>query len=213
MRNQGYSLLEIMLAMAILAIVSALSFVVLQGATETTALTTAKSEVQANLRDVMAAITSEVRSAYTDKTIATLDPQFLPIGVVAPAVSSGGKTLTFMVPIPSGAAITNSSLITYRFENEDGLNGGNVNGRLDDGEDADGDGLLNRRVIREQDGELQTIGSVNDLSDVRFALLPDATNNQFSTTLFIHVESSKGYGLTEDRVVRADSETTIHLQN
>ncbi|MBI2435620.1 MAG: type II secretion system protein [Candidatus Hydrogenedentes bacterium] len=215
MATQGYSLLEITFAIAILAIVGALSFVVLQGSTEATSLTQAKGEVQANVRDVMMAIASEIRSAYTDKTLAQMDPNFVPPGAIPVTVSGDGLSVSFVLPVPTNDAtmITVSDPIVYRYENEDGLNDAPINGKLDEGEDANGDGILTRRIVREQSGETKVTGGVNDISALTFQLRPNASDNNYFTTFYVRVESSKGYGPNNEHVVRAESETTLHLQN
>lgn len=214
-KQDGFTLLEMTFAVSILAIVGALSFVALQGSTEATSLTSAKAEVQANLRNVVTALSSEVRLAYTDKTIAGLDPQFVPESAQAIQVSADGLSVTFTRPEKTGNSqlVDSTSPITYRFENEDGLNSKPVNGKLEPGEDANGDGMLTRRMVRIQNGQTEVVGGVNDISDVQFQLRPDVLDNNFNTTLYIRLQSSKGYGPNQKHLVRAQTETTLHLQN
>ena len=65
--------------------------------------------------------------------------------------------------------------ISYFFVNEDA----DGDARLDPGEDADGDGVLSRRMMRQQDingdgdtndpSEVRQVASANDISNVAFA--------------------------------------------
>ena len=74
MNNQGHTMVEMMVSMAILSIVSLLGFIVLQSSTSSAQLANAKVDVQNNLRDTMAVLTAELREG--EERI----PALLPLG-------------------------------------------------------------------------------------------------------------------------------------
>lgn len=214
MSRTGFTLIEITVAMSILSVVSLLSFVVIKSAVDSQVLTDAKAEVQANLRDVLAQLTTEVQSAYSERLAGTLEG---PKDAVPISVGDDGASITFMVPVVTNDAtmVTNSTPITYRFVNEDtDADGTGPNAKLDDGEDVDEDGVLSRRIVREQVGVATVVGAVNDVSDVLFTLMPsvDGGNDQL-TTLNIRLASSKRYGPNDKYLIRAAVEGRVHLEN
>ena len=210
--QSGFSLLELLVATSILLVVSALSFVVLQSSTENNVMSGAKAEVNGGLRDVLGAITSEVRTAYTQRTTDS-DPPLAHEDAIAVQVWDGGSELEFMVPEPSTASAvpTPSSRIIIRWENEDT----NGNGELDPGEDANADGVLTRRVVREQDGETLVLGSANNISGCFFSLEESiADDSEVANNLVVWLAGTKKYGPGEERAyVQAQLETRIKLEN
>jgi prepilin-type N-terminal cleavage/methylation domain-containing protein len=207
-KNTGFSLLEMSISMAILSIISLLGFIVLQSSTESAAIATGKNKVQSDLRDVMQLLTSEVREAYTRRTI---DAMIAPDETEAIQVSEDGESITWQTPVPvdGPGMVTVSAPITVFFENEDE----NGNALLDDGEDTNQDGVLTRRLVRVQDGTETTLAAANNISAVQFALLPNSdTGNDMLTTLQISLESAIRYG-GDDKLVRAALESRIDLKN
>jgi len=207
--KSGYTLLEVSIATAILTIVSLLGFIVLRSSTDSANLSRAQGGVQQNLRSVMTSVATEVRSAYTERTV---DSLVAPEDAEAITVSDEGRSITFMVPEPDGThpIPQPSAPITIRYENEDA----NQNGVLDAGEDADGDGALTRRLVRVQGPDTRTIGASNDISNVQFALLPNREEGDDRlTTLQITLESNRRFGPGNERTVRAELESSIHLEN
>lgn len=216
MRKRGFTLVEVTLSMGLLSVVALLAFVVLRGSTETAALAQAKAEVQAGVRDAMNAITAELRTAYTQRTVDTIPP-IAPRNTVSIVVSEAGDEITFQIPVrlETPEMVQSSLPITIRYENEDtGGSGMSGNAILDPGEDSNEDGMLTRRLLRTQDGISTVVGATNTLSGVRFQLLPNQSvrNNQL-TTLYIWLEASKRYGPGQGKMVRAQLETTIALEN
>lgn len=209
MGNRGYSLLEMMVASAVLTTVSLLGFIAVQSSASSAQLSNAKVDVQNNLRDTMAAITVELREGVTATTAqATGAPPDLH-GVV---VSENGRELTFQTPIPAEGErmFRYSTPITFRLENEDA----NGNGRLDPGEDADGDGALTRRIVRVQDGETRSLAGATTIDNVGFQLVENqAAGNSTATTVRIRLEGSKRYGPGEGKLVRASLDSSIRLVN
>jgi hypothetical protein len=89
------------------------------------------------------------------------------------------------------------------------------NGKLDAGEDVDGDGALTRRMVRTQPGQpLQALASANHISGVEFQLLQNAnpTDTRF-TSLRIRLDASMAYGPNSSKLVRNSLEARIHFQN
>lgn len=210
--QQGFTLLEVTISVAIFTVVGLLSFLVLSSSNESAAMTAAKSDVQAALRDTMNAVTTEVRGAYTERLAGT--PGADPV-TEAITVTNDGMGLRYRVPDPSkiwgshtvpGA----SPPIQIVFENED-VNG---NGILDPGEDLNGDGVLNRRLVRTQGNVATPLGSTNELEAVTFELLPHpAPNNNALTRLTIELVASKQYGPSKDKRVWAELSTMVNLEN
>lgn len=215
MRRTGFTLVELSTAMAILSVVSLLSFVVLRTSTQTADLSRAKSQIQGEIRDVMTAVSNRVQEAVTQRlTNVTGAPEDLfPI-----AVSQDGHSVTFQVPAPADGAdlYAFSDPITIALESEDQAEGtGDPNGKLDDGEDANGDGVLTRRVTLTQGEVTTTLASANNISNLQFELLEHkAAGNTNLTTLRIWVEASATYGAGErSQLIKAELESQIHLMN
>jgi len=172
----GFTLLELTVSMAILVIVSILTFVVTNSTTEAVSVSESKEVAQGAVRDAMTAMTAELQLASKTSN-AALTP---PLEALEVSDEDYGE-LTFQVPLDASATQW-STPITYRFVNEDDHDGaGAHNGRLDEGEDLDEDGALTRRVVRIQDGVETALGAVNDLSTVTFLLNP--TNDVLTITL------------------------------
>lgn len=211
--NRGYSLLELLVATSILLVVSALSFIVLQSSNESNLLSAAKEEVSGDLRNTLLAVTSEVRSAYTERTVES-DPPLAPEEAFSIEVREQGKELRFTVPEPrqDSALPLPSSPIVIRFENEDAEP---ANGMLDSGEDTNGDGSLTRRLVRVQDDQTTVIGAANNISDVTFELEPNpAEEDDTRNVLIVRLAGSKVYGPGEDKKhVQAAVESRIRLEN
>ncbi len=211
MRSKGFTLLEMMMAVSILAIVGLLGLIVISSSAESAELAQAKAEVQAGLRDVMAAIMDAVREAYTDRTVAVSPPRS-PVNVESIQTSESNDRITFHVPVRvAGTAIVRGSTpITIQFENEDA----NGNALLDSGEDLNGDGTLNRRVLRMQDGQTQVLGASNNISNLRFELQPNQNaRDNLLTSLYVWLEASRRYGPGMKHLVRAELAAVIDLKN
>lgn len=217
--NSGFTLVELSISTAVMIIVSLLGYVVISTSTQSSRLADAQAQMQANLRDVMLAIESEVRAAYSNRSI---DPKNLqqrpnsdiPVGTISVQVSTDKRSLQFQRPVPSAGSHlpTPSSVITLALHNED-VGKADGNAVLDAGEDANGDGILNRRLLRTQSGTTAPLGAVNDIADVQFTLVKnqDASDNNL-TTLLVRLIASKSYGLKR-QIVKADLESRIHLEN
>jgi prepilin-type N-terminal cleavage/methylation domain-containing protein len=201
MRGNGFTLLELTISMAILVVVSLLTFVVTQSSTSAVAVSAAKELAQASVRDAMTDMTAELALA-SKKNNTSLVPPLQALTVVSPT------EIVFQVPANS-TGTTWSALIRYRFVNEDiGLHGGAGNARPDSGEDTDGDGVLTRHMERTQGNTRRIMGAANNLSFVQFALNPPA-NDVLTITLTATVAISN----RRHDLVSATATSRVYLVN
>ena len=201
-RAGGFTLLELTVSMALLVIISILTFVVTNSTTEAVSVSETKEIVQAAVRDAMAVMTAELQLASKTSN-AALTP---PLDALEVSDEDYGE-LTFQVPLDASATQW-SAPITYHFVNEDDHEGdGAHNGRLDDGEDLDEDGALTRRIVRIQDGVETPLGAVNDLSAVTFLL------NTTSDVLTITLTASRPLLERDSEQVWAQATSSVYLLN
>lgn len=217
--QQGFSLVELVIAMGVLMIVSLLGYIVMASSTESARVADAQAQLQANLRNVMQQISAEVKAAYSERTINPQNPGELPntqipASTVALSVGNSGRSISFQRPV---ASTTNpvpqpAPLITIALQCEDaGFKDGNAT--LDAGEDANSDGILTRRMTRTQSATTTPMGAVNDLADVTFTLMAsENTNDKNKSTLRVRLVASKLVGIKK-RLIKADLEGRIHLEN
>jgi prepilin-type N-terminal cleavage/methylation domain-containing protein len=201
-RNQGFTLLELTVSMALLVVVSVLTFVVTNSSTSAAGVAEAKEQAQAAVRDAMNATVAELQLASKTDNPALVPP--LSALVVAP--EDPGE-VTFQIPL-NNTGTQWSAPITFRFINEDDHEGpGASNGRLDEGEDADGDHALTRRIVRVQGGNEVPVGAVNDLTSVIFTMNPPQNN-----ILTITLTASKPLPGRDDQVW-ATATSRVYLLN
>ncbi len=167
MGTRGFTLIEVTIATALMVVVTMMSFMAVQSSARSLELVDARDTTQANVTNVLGYIVREVETAAYEGQPPLYD------GV---EVSDNGREVTFQVPMDDTAS-TWSKPITFRFENED-VNG---DGKLNQGEDENGDQVLTRRVVRVQDGEEMPVGGSNDISNVEFEL--DEENATLEVTL------------------------------
>jgi len=197
--SAGFTLIEITASLSILVIMSLLALVVTQSTTSAVVVSETKEQAQASLRNALAEMTAEL-SAASKKTNAALVPALAPLQVVSPT------EVTFQVPLSTSGAVW-SAPITYRFVNEDvGANGNN--GRLDSGEDTNGDGALTRHIARIQENKQSVIGTANDISDVVFAL-----NAPKNDALTITLTATKAMNNARRDFVSVTATNTVYLVN
>lgn len=223
-RNLGFTLAETLISFSILTIVSLLAYIVLSSSTEAARLTEAQAQLQSNLRDVMQAISAEVRPAYSERSIKPRnpgevsaignDPGDLPVGTMSITVAQDGRSIQFQRPVPSTTSPVPrpTPVISIGLQSED-AEFALGNGKLDPGEDANGDGILNRRVVRTQGGVSVPYASVNDVADLQFTLLANQDAGDLNlTTLLVRITASRLVG-AKQRLIRADLESRIRLEN
>lgn len=209
MNKHGFTLMELMMVVAILAIIAILGMSALQTSSSALVTASAKSAVQDNLRDALASMKREVQLASK-----TPDDSLLPplnaVTVNANPAPRCPTELVFQTPTDD-TGLRWSNPIRLRFYTEDT----NGNGRLDSGEDIDGDGTLSRRILRIQDrnndgdttdpGEQTIVAGANNLSNVQFVI----NNNRVTVTL----TSQKFQGMDTTHPITATVSTDIYLQN
>lgn len=209
MKSHGYTLLESIIATSILSIVSLLGFIVLKSSNDAAQLTSAKVDVQNNLRDTMSVLTRELREGVTK---ATTELTGAPEGLSAVALDGEGTEIVFQIPDPQPGQtqIAYSTPIRFQLQFEDG----NGNGKLDPDEDENGDGVLTRRVVRIQDGVTTPIASANNIDSVEFILLQNQdSGNDNLTTVSIRLTGSKRHGTGDGHAVVSELSSTVRLVN
>ena len=213
MPRNGFTLLEMLISIAILSVVSLLGFIAIRSSYESQTLIEAQGEVQADLRNAMAAIHADLELAYAEPEVDSVNN---PEGVNPVFVAPDGKSITFFRPTPddSPQGFQWTGPITLRHLNEDLDDGHGGNARLDSGEDRNGDGLLNRQLIREVGGNETPVGGANNLAAVQFELIRNANPKDVrDTRLRIHLVATKRYGPGLQKSIRQELESEIQFLN
>lgn len=223
--NSGFTLLELMLSLALTAALFVMLFIPVQMAGSLSALALSKERSQGNVREVLRALKREMEVGT--------DGENVPLGVTAATVTQNGAAVaagatgnefTFQIPLvvdPDDASEW-STPILYRFISEDT----DGNGLLDTGEDTDGDGLLTRRLFRMQDtdgdaaftspGETRVVGAANSLANMTFSLNADGdmiTINVVSTQAIRNTTSINELDEVETQRIVAQAGTQIYILN
>jgi len=209
MNKHGFTLVELMMATAILGIIAILGIAALQTSGTALATASAKAMVQDNLRDAAAAMKRELQLA-SKRPDDSLLPPLQAVTVNASPAPRCPTEIVFQTPTDA-TALRWTNPIRFRFYNED-ANGNSV---LDAGEDADGDRTLSRRILRLEDanadgdvddpGERSIVAGANNLSDVQFAV------NDAVIRVALAADSLQG--LDKSHPLIATVTTDIYLQN
>lgn len=209
MDRRGFTLVELVVSMAILTMIGGMGVIALRASTTSVATAGSKADVQDNIRDALAVIVRELQMASKGADD-SLTPPLDAVLVNANPAAGSPTELVFQTPI-NGSGRSWSLPIQYRFVNEDA----NGNGWLDEGEDLDGDGVLSRRILRIQDrngdgdttdnGERSPVGGANDLSNVQFARVGDIVTITLTAERFMTGRRSDPIRLTVS--------TDVYLQN
>lgn len=216
--NKGFTLLELMFSMSIFSVVAVFGFIALSSATQAIELAKADATVQQSVREVMMAVQNELEQA-SQRQDPSLDPPLNPVQVNLNVDQFSPVEIVFQRP-QDQTGMQWTDPIRFRYLDED-LNG---NGTLDNGEDADGDGVLSRRLLRivdfNGDGnytieEGSPVGAANNLSDVQFTI-PDGSERQ--VTIFIEAEQMIGNrnmvdGEDHSRMLRSSTTATVYVLN
>ena len=188
--NHGFTLIELCLAMSIFLFIALVSLIAITSSFETAQLIEDVTGSTDGVRSVFSTLTREIELASTREDL-SLTPPLSPITVS----NSAPFTVTFQIPVDP-ATNTWSQPISYQFINEDS----NGNCFLDDGEDVDGDGILNQRIVRTTTvgGQARetVLGAATNLSDVDFTLITDDSNNPLR--LRVVIEASENINGTAD---------------
>ncbi len=208
----GYTLIEVTISVALMGIISLLSFMALQSSVKSSSLNYAQNEIDSDLRNTFNALSEIVKQAYTEVST-NVTPPVAPAGAEAIQVTNEGKGLRFFVPVPvnTPVMVRASEAMIVQYENEDRSP---ANAILDPGEDTNSDRALTRRLVLVQGNNRQVIGSANCISNVVFQLLPDRSDKDNSLTLlYIYLEGTKRMGPGEGPLIRAELSGTVKLEN
>ncbi len=207
-RLSGFTLLELMMVTAVLGIVYLISGAVYVSTYRSTLINSAVSDLQREVRDALTALSAEAQFAVKPARPGLV----LPPGAQPITISPDRRSITYTVPTDlSGQNF--SQPITIAFETEDTpVDGGEAeefgNAVLDAGEDQNGDGVLNRRLLITRGDETRPLGGANALANVTFELSPDGS------MLIVNVVATRrvrGAGL--DQLSRFETTSNIYLMN
>ena len=207
MGKSGFTLVEVMIGLLLVIFLSSLGFVAIQTTTSSANLSRAQSELQSEARNIIIALSREVEAAV--QPIMAGEPP-LPPGVQGLQVLDAGRTLRFQVPL-NETFTAFSAPVTIRYENEDlpdeqaeSILG---NALLDGGEDTNEDGVLTRRLVRQQAGVTGIVGGANHLADVRFELQENGDVLRVSLVL------TRPMGTRPSQLIRCQVQEDIYLMN
>lgn len=183
MKKQGFTLLELMIAIAVLAILGALVFMMLKSMSDSYSTGSLHGGLNSETRDLLDRIAAET----ADAGITTLVPAF----------PNGSTTLAFRRNTGyAGGAIVFGAPITYAFVYEPG--------ELNNGIDDNGDGRIDEgRLVRTENGDPVILS--RDLAENGITFTQ--TGNTIRVILTIEKVDEKR------QVVRYTRETTIQIRN
>ena len=220
MRREGFTLIELSITMGILAVVTLLMFMVVMSSTASVSASDANSVVQSNIRDVMVAMTRELQLAAKNGN-AALTPVLTGIQIVNNPVAGSPVEIVFQTPQDSSGQVW-SSPIRYRYVDEDT----DEDGRLGPEEDINGNGLLDRRILRIQDrngdgdtadaNEELIVGGANNIGRIPTTANPNPTDVQFvlaGDVLEITLTATKFLGARRTNPATATATSRVYLMN
>lgn len=232
MKSKGFSLIELTVATGILSIVIVLGYAAVAASAASAKLAEAEGMALQSLRDTLDAMAAEVQYASRwDNNL--VNPPVQGVRVVDNPVTGSPRELVFQVP-EDPATQTWSLPIRYRFIQEDGVPEGSAvgDGVLDEGEDLDGNGMLDRHILRIQDinrdgdtddpGERVRIGGANQVAGLRFEFMNMGTFGQGPRRLRITVTAVQAFGdeghsaamgTSEKLAVRHEATRVVSLLN
>lgn len=207
--RQGFTLLELLISMAILTVFMLLGGLAVQMSITSVDTAEAAGMVQAEVRNVLQAVSAELALSAKRGNDA-LTPPLQDVTITENPAPNAPIELVFQVPLDD-VGRTWSNPIRYRFVTEDA----NGNARLDPGEDSNGNGRLDRCIERIQDrngdgdaddpGERTVLAGANNLNDVRFA--------RVGNEIVVTVEATRLPGRQRIRPVTARVTGRVYLLN
>ncbi len=211
-RSAGFTLVELMISSTLLVIVGLLGFIACSGSLKSVDLTQRMTTLQEELRSTMRALSDQVQPAVK----AARDGFDLPTGARAIQIvnTASPTAITFVVPTDMTRTVF-SGVTTIQFETEDKPdatidNGQYGNGVLDTGEDTNGDGILNRRLVMvKPDGTRKVLGGSNHLASVTFNLSSDASMLEVTLIASMRIET----GRSKSRMLLNSLTSNIFLMN
>ena len=164
-------MLEMMISVSVLAVVGTLGMVATLTSSKLANVMDVKETMQAEVRATMLDITQEVQLAFKadaqNPVTGGLPCSKIAVYKTGDILPTGALVGDLRFQIPEGTLW--STPIIYRYVYEDT----NANGKLDSGEDANNNQLLDRRIVRIKDNKTHYLGAAN-------TIVPNAlgTNNK-----------------------------------
>lgn len=172
--DAGFTLLELMVSTAIMVVLSSFMAVAVFATSEVSTSSAVESSVQDDVRELLTSMTKELILASAEGNDA-IDPEVLAVAIVPDPAENSPIEIQYQVPIDEWGQVW-SEVRRFRFITED-LNN---NAKLDDGEDSNGDGILNRSIVqladRNGDGDttdpedISVVAGSQYISNLQFAL-------------------------------------------
>ena len=206
MNKSGFTLLELTISTALIIVVFALGLIAVKSSSASVSLNRGKAQLQEEARRLMIVLGQELEQAVKPAPAG----MSLPYGVKALTILNNGEGVR--IQLPNNEAFTSfGTAIEYHFETEDspvaGSNPPVGNAWLDPGEDANNDGILNRHIVRVQNGQSRILGAANSIAHANFELI-DAGN-----VLRISLILTAPMGDTRSALVRHELQRDIYLMN
>lgn len=208
MRTSGFTLIELMISVAIVLVVSMLGYIAFSSSYEAIDLNRRIGTLQSDCRDAMRALSDEVQMAVKRAAPGLT----LPAGAQELRVNpTNPREITYVVPTTADGE-NFSPVRTIRFVSEDLpatelQNGEFGNGRLDPGEDTDGNGQLTRQLVLINGMERRVLGSAVSLANVAFDLSPDGS------CLLVTMTAACPMARDTTRMLRVDTESAVYMMN
>ena len=200
MKSRGFTLLELTVTVAILAVISSMALVGFRTSVGSVDMSKAKETVVQQARDAMLAMTTEL-----ERTAKVGNPALTPPLNQILLVSA--TEIVFQVPVDDNGLIW-STPINYKFVSEDKPDAnGKKNAKLDAGEDTNGNKRLDRSITRTQNNKTRIIASANDIASVNFAL------NARKDILTITLTATKMLNNGRGTLVTATLSSQVYFQN
>lgn len=211
-RQAGFTLVELTMSAALLIIVSLLGYIASLGALKSVDLSQRMTTLQEELRSTMRALSDQIQPAVKRAR----EGDQLPAGAQELKIVNTANPTAITFVVPTDMTFTNfSGVTTIQFETEDlpatGIvNGQYGNGVLDAGEDTNGDGILNRRLVLVQsNGTRQVLGGSNHLASVTFNLSSDGSMLEVTLVATMRFQSDR----SSPRMLLNSLTSNIYLMN
>ncbi len=208
--DAGFTLIELSISVALLAVVSLLGFMASSGAFKAADLNRRMTTLEQDLRSTMRALSDNVQPAVKPAQAGFLQlAGAQPLKVVNTA---DPKAITFVTPTDMTGTVF-SGLTTIQFETEDKpaptVSGGQFgNGQLDAGEDTNGNRILDRHLVMIlPNGTRRVLGGSNHLASVTFNLSPDGNMLEVAMVATMRLERGK------TRMLQYRLASNIYLMN
>ncbi len=161
MDTRGFTLLELMIVIAIMAVISALSYVALDSSIVSMNTAALKADVMDELRNTMMLMTQQLQLAAKEGNN-SLNPPLEGVAIVQNPAQLSPVEIVFQIPLDD-TGLNWSRPIHLRHINGDINGDGNVTRRVVRMQDLNGDGVIDPVT------ETFPLGAANNITDVQFA--------------------------------------------